>query len=508
MAAKGKKVDQSGAIPVIESRRLPPDPGMFTALAALGYTLPEALADLVDNCVDAAACNILIRIVKSSGRPSQLLVVDDGKGITDGDIDNCMTVGGSRDYGTEALGIFGMGLKTASFSMAGSLAVLSRAARKKATGRMWVPEKAKQDWICDVVDPNYARVELDRDWTPVSTSSSGTIVRWDAVKDFERPIGDVNRYLAKIIDQVDKHLGLLFHRFLERKQICIRIDVLDLDSGDISIPRDVTPLNPFLYPATGDRAYPKQLILDGASGLGHVPMAAHIWPPRSKAPGYRLGGGAVSSRQGFYFYRSDRLVQAGGWNGFRDTEPHTSLARIAVELEPPYDTLFQLTVKKSGVEVPQSFFSALPNAVSSDGTTWPKYLEAAERVYRTSAKAEKVPRLAPGRGLPARLQKAVGKALAVGKRAEVFDILWKQLPKEQFFHIDHDESTLYLNQRYRSAVLGERASSLADAPLVKTLLFLLLQDHLEAERMGARLKDSQEAWQESLVAAARQQGAK
>ena len=44
MGAKGKKSGQSGAIPVVESRRLPPDPGMFAALAALGYTLPEALA--------------------------------------------------------------------------------------------------------------------------------------------------------------------------------------------------------------------------------------------------------------------------------------------------------------------------------------------------------------------------------------------------------------------------------------------------------------------------------
>ena len=40
-------------------------------------------------------------------------------------------------------------------------------------------------------------------------------------------------------------------------------------------------------------------------------MKCHIWPPKSGSPGYRLGGGKVALRQGFYFYRNDRVIQSG-----------------------------------------------------------------------------------------------------------------------------------------------------------------------------------------------------
>jgi hypothetical protein len=46
-------------IPVIGSKEIPPDPRMFQALASLGYSLSEAVADLVDNVASARSIVIV-----------------------------------------------------------------------------------------------------------------------------------------------------------------------------------------------------------------------------------------------------------------------------------------------------------------------------------------------------------------------------------------------------------------------------------------------------------------
>ena len=75
---------------------LPPDP---RALDALGrnHSLDTALADLVDNSIDATATESdPIR----SARPALvgLYVVDNGRGIAPETSTTAMTVGGRRDY--------------------------------------------------------------------------------------------------------------------------------------------------------------------------------------------------------------------------------------------------------------------------------------------------------------------------------------------------------------------------------------------------------------------------
>src|SRR5207248_876268 len=92
----------------------------------------------------------------------------------------------------------------------------------------------------------------------------------------------------------------------------------------------VKALDPFGYPTTGNLQYPRTFTVS-IDGCDAIQLAAHIWPAKSNLEQYK-GIGSVIERQGFYFYRNDRLVQAGGWNGFRQPEHHLSLARVAVDL--------------------------------------------------------------------------------------------------------------------------------------------------------------------------------
>src|SRR5437763_437860 len=169
-------------VPTAGTVELPPDP---RALDALGrnHSLETALADLVDNSIDATATHVLIRFVQHGPRLVSLYVVDNGRGIAPDAIDVAMTVGGRRDYADTDLGRFGLGLKAASFSQAGSLTVLSQAAGAEAVGRRWLLTGDREGFHCDRVPSDFAAAELRRGW-PIPAASSGTVVRWDDVSGF------------------------------------------------------------------------------------------------------------------------------------------------------------------------------------------------------------------------------------------------------------------------------------------------------------------------------------
>lgn len=91
-------------IPVAESIRLPPDPHIMDAIGG-NHRLETAVADLVDNSIDAGASSVLIRFVVAANRVESFYVVDDGRGMTGGQIDPAMTPGGAnvQPYGARPL---------------------------------------------------------------------------------------------------------------------------------------------------------------------------------------------------------------------------------------------------------------------------------------------------------------------------------------------------------------------------------------------------------------------
>src|SRR5262249_21540476 len=106
------------------------------------------------------------------------------------------------------------------------------------------------------------------------------------------------------------------------------------------------------------------------------------WPANSKDPGYSLDGRAAH-RQGFYFFRNDRLIQAGGWNGWRnnDAEPHLSLARVCIDLPKTDRHMFGLNAQKNGIVPPADFVDGV-NAARAGTTTMAAYVRQADDVYR------------------------------------------------------------------------------------------------------------------------------
>jgi hypothetical protein len=112
--------------------------------------------------------------------------------------------------------------------------------------------------------------------------------------------------------------------------------------------------------------------------------------------------------QGFYFYRNERLIQAGGWNGIlHDSEPHHSLARVRIDLPNALDELFGLNVQKSTIVTPEHFPEACKAAKSDSGILFRDYLRHANQLYRKKDKraARETP-LVPNQGISKALREA------------------------------------------------------------------------------------------------------
>jgi len=308
--------------------------------------------------------------------------------------------------------------------------------------------------------------------------------------------------VQRLINRLKNYLTLAFHRFLsgQAEPIAITIDVLDPESGEIGIPVALHAVNPFGYSASGNKNFPQRMLLDGYDKT--IRMIAHIWPPNAKQPEYNLPGGA-SARQGFYFYRNNRLIQGGGWNGLREVEPHSSLARIEVDLSAEFDVEVSLDIKKIEVQLPISFVTAIKSAKTQLGVDFKGYLKLAEHAYRSKSLSHSEIPLALGKGIPKALQNKITSELEIKRSTRVrrLKFEWSDLDEECLFDVDRDSDTILLNRMYRRSLLHGLSGSSTDIPVTKCLLFLLLREVFYSERLSSRTRDRLDQANRILTAA-------
>ena len=485
-------------IPVVEHLPIPPNAGKVTdALSRIGYKLEDAIADIVDNSIDASANNVLVRIGHDERNIRRIIIADDGRGMNRTALLAAMQFGSARERGQMDLGKFGMGLKTAAFSQGRKLTVISRQGGITSACR-WTTDSIDEGWQCEILDSRRASNLLNEIDNPFKITRSGTVILIDDLDHLRASSKGLEATIQKIQKSLSVHLGLTFHRFLACG-LQIYLDAADEDSNIGGFATPIAPLDPFNYVKSADQAYPLDFFVQ-LNGLPPLRCIAHIWPPNQTSQDYLLGSGSVAKRQGFYFYRNGRLIQGGGWNGWRlaDAEPHLSLARVAIELEPEFDSQFRLNVQKSSVDVSEEFRVALDDRKCPMA----KFVRRADEIYRKKNIVEPNFVPVPGRGFDGEIRKRATSYLTGSKlpKKEIH-ILWKRLSDGFFFEVDRASGSIYLNANYRQGILRGLPATLNDAPMVKTLLFLLLRDDLMRERESRQFAERIEQLNELLMLA-------
>jgi hypothetical protein len=489
-------------VPVLDSRELPPAPGLLD-LIGRNHNITSALADIVDNSIDARATTVLIRFLRKDARLVSVVVVDDGDGMDDTTIDQAMTIGATRSYGEGSLGHFGIGLKAASLGQAGSVTVLSRnRSGVPAVGRR-LASKRSDRFECDVVDPTYASNALDRDWRHVSLAH-GTVVKWDGVRTFPHTDDPTvtDQWIDETVRSICEHLGLVFHRLIAAGRVKIVVDVEDIATTECGLVFTVDAINPFGYSRTGHPDYPRSFTVSLAGRS--ATLRCHIWPARSTLTEFKLGS-VRTPHSGIYVYRGDRLIQAGGWHGTTPNRNDVQLARVEIDIDAVISA-FSMNPEKTAVQASAEFSKSLASFV--DGSwSFVSYLDDAAQVLKQARrwKAARKRVVPPGRGFAPKVRSAIGAELEFLPGEDPIDIRWADMDGDDFFNIDRVGHVIALNKNYRWALTGESGASLNDAPVVKAFAFLLLEPLFRDSHLGPRDKDNIALWQEILLAAARAQ---
>ena len=326
---------------------VPPDPAaLIESMRAFGYSMPAAIADLVDNSISARASVIDVRL-HWSGAASWIAVLDDGAGMDGQALTDAMRLGSRNpveERDPDDLGRFGLGLKTASFSQGRSLTVASKRPGTRTGVRRWDLDQvaASRRWslLFDADVDALPGVEmLDR-------HSHGTVVvltRLDRVSGrTDVDDGDAHTHFLRLADSVRHHLAMTFHRLLAPNGPTITVDG-----------REVVGWDPFLR-ATGQvQVGPSERL---AEGLIHV--IPYVLPHFSRITTEQHSAGAGprgwNQQQGFYVYRAGRLLVDGGWLGLpMVAEEHYKLARVQVDLDNTMDQAWQIDVRKATARIPR-----------------------------------------------------------------------------------------------------------------------------------------------------------
>jgi hypothetical protein len=461
---------------------LPPDPRRLVyALRQIGYSLEQALSDLVDNSINASADTVLIRFICSGEKIVRIVVADNGQGMSAAELRNAMRFGSSVDRRVGSLGKFGMGLKLATFSHAQTLTVGS-VRKGRASARRWSLEGIGNNWRSDILDRKATQLLVAASYHPLDLSRSGTVVIWDDIDKLPISRRGLRFTVTTIHRRLQLHLGMCFHRFIEKKKLRILVDQQEAGRAEHHIQVPITALDPFAYSCSGHPQYPRTYSAVIGPAL-KLRLRGHIWPPNSSSEEYRLGNRAAA-RQGFYFYRNDRLIQAGGWNGLvqSESEPHGSLARVAIDLPGELDDVFGLNVQKSSVVAPPGFVEAVLSSKSRAGGTFEEFRHHAHEVYRRHDRRAVGPvTLVPARGFPAAVRKSFLSLLGNEEShssQKAVNIIWSQLPEDEFFQVDQESSEIRLNSLYREDLLLGLSPSGTDVPLLKFMIFFLAEQDL------------------------------
>lgn len=322
----------------------PPPSTHLATLAKMGYSFNTAVGDIIDNSLTASASQIVISLLKQD-KSYRLTIADDGIGMGESELLDNMVIGckdPNRAREPLDLGRFGAGLKTASFSQARILTVLSRQKNSHFAGARWDTElvKAKNEWCLlhlDDCEVSKIRASLD----PLDFSQ-GTIVIWDQIN----VLTDLDEFSAEIlagsiVKELHNHIGLHFHRFIS-SSLSISINGLPVQSID-----------PFMRGLPGYAEGHEETI---RSKNGAIFVKAHTLPRPSTLPKdtLELHGGAknITEGQGIYLYRNKRLILGGGWHGVAKISELHNLARIQVDINSNMDEEWQTDVKKSRLSIP------------------------------------------------------------------------------------------------------------------------------------------------------------
>jgi Histidine kinase-, DNA gyrase B-, and HSP90-like ATPase len=354
------------------------DPGrVLFGLSRIGYSTSSALCDIIDNSVRANATKIYLVPVKERNELGdsrrnnikEYQIIDDGVGMSEDEILEALKLGSSAStYESNSLSKFGLGLKSAAFSQADVLKVISG---KTGGGFnkfiVSLPEIiSERRYIANKVELDPEEIILINSRLP---EGHGTIVVLSSVRKNNHPSVKTTKedLLAKI--------GVIYYYFLHENNLEIElfgdkikpIDPLFIDEANAQTGN----LDEHSWDGRSVRWIEKrkEVSLDEGVKIG-LEITQLPYPPIFKLDDpngdkiirakYLIG----AKNYGFYVYRNKRLIAwASQLEGIVPQDQDFFAFRGRIFIDESADDFFNIDVKKSTLTLSEEAWNTISDVV-------------------------------------------------------------------------------------------------------------------------------------------------
>ena len=331
---------------------------LLHSLRSVGYSEEAAIADIVDNSISADASEIYIHF---DWEERLISIIDNGHGMERDELYKNMQIG-SADPSTvrsnKDLGRFGMGMKTAAFSLGREVTVVSKKDNNFCNASWDLDKVCNLGWkllVDDGGEYNHLLNECGEHGTAVIISKLDSLID-------ESNLVNAKSNFYSVINRVSKHLQLVFHRYISEDGLKIYVN-----GGN-----PIEGWDPFITSNPATQELSDEEIWDPDFKTCTY-IQPYVLPHKTKFDSekeYEAAGGfkGWSRHQGFYLYRNRRLIIYGTWFDLIKKEPAFSLARIKIDISADADDDWKIDIKKSRASLPVYLKEKVLNAID-DCTT-------------------------------------------------------------------------------------------------------------------------------------------
>jgi hypothetical protein len=338
---------------------------LYLSIRGIQYAFHEAVADLVDNSIDANASSVWITTDKK-----QIVVADDGNGMDAAALEEAITPwrAGKKDAKVRRgqRGKFGIGLKSASYSLGDCLEI-----HTQTEDEMFEHIKLDRDEISKIKDPNHifkTKNAVTDIFKSYCKHGHGTVLQITKV--------NTRKVTSTAIDSLRNLLGLVYFSLIENGELKIMINNEAVKAID-PLMRELKKNSPknFFRSLGKDTIHVEYQGRDITFRLQAVytGRGSHWLPEDQKKYRYFMKrdpsendiyrqGILKLDDQGIYTLRNGRLITLGGWQGLASSNSllhHNTSTRVLLEFDESGDELMGLDNTKTILKPEESLKSAI-----------------------------------------------------------------------------------------------------------------------------------------------------
>lgn len=319
---------------------------LIFSLRNTGYDSYAAVEDIIDNSIDAQARSIKV-VVEHDKRDLRITIADNGHGMSEAILDEALKLGSITDKEEISdLGKFGMGLCTASISMARKLEVITQ---EKGSGCLYSSQDLdeiikRNEFIKVLRRADKAEAQLFNELA----GKQGTIVILSSVD----RLSDTNT--AQFASKLSRDIGRIYRKFIEAgiefsvngKKIEM-IDPLVLSNKNTKIYSDEV----YDLPETATAGKKNQKI-----------RVMLVLLPESSQEEAKLNGWNIRN-QGFYVMRNNREIASGEALDIFSKHNDFNRLRMEISFNAVLDNEMGVRFSKDGVKPNQGITDFLKQEI-------------------------------------------------------------------------------------------------------------------------------------------------